>query len=33
MVLVSMVGWMLDLLVVVGLLVMVSVHDHPLVVG
>jgi hypothetical protein len=28
-----MVGWMLDLLVVVGLLVMVSVRDDPLVVG
>jgi hypothetical protein len=33
MVLVSMVGWMLDLLVVVWLLVMVSVRDDPLVVG
>jgi hypothetical protein len=33
MVLVSMVGWMLDLLVVVGLLVMVCVRDDPLVVG
>jgi hypothetical protein len=33
MVLVNMVGWMLDLLVVVGLLVMVSVRDDPLVVG
>jgi hypothetical protein len=33
MVLVSVVGWMLDLLVVVGLLVMVCVCDDPLVVG
>jgi hypothetical protein len=33
MVLVSMVGWVLDLFVVVGLLVMVSVRDDPLVVG
>jgi hypothetical protein len=33
MVLVSVVGWMLDLLVVVGLLVMVCVRDDPLVVG
>jgi hypothetical protein len=33
MVLVSMVGWKLDLLVVVWLLVMVSVRDDPLVVG
>jgi hypothetical protein len=33
MVLVSMVGWMLDLLIVVGLLVMVCVRDDPLVVG
>jgi hypothetical protein len=32
MVLVSMVGWMLDLLVVVGLLVVVCVRDDPLVV-
>jgi hypothetical protein len=33
MVLVNMVGWMLDLLIVVGLLVMISVRDDPLVVG
>jgi hypothetical protein len=33
MALVSMIGWMLDLFIVVGLLVMVSVHDDPLVVG
>jgi hypothetical protein len=33
MVLVSVVGWMLDLFVVVGLLVMVSVREHPLIVG
>jgi hypothetical protein len=33
MVLVRMVGWMLDLLVVIGLLVMVRVRDDPLVVG
>jgi hypothetical protein len=33
MVLISVVGWMLDLLVVVGLLVMICVRDDPLVVG
>jgi hypothetical protein len=33
MVLVNMVGWMLDLLIVVGLLVMISVRDDLLVVG
>jgi hypothetical protein len=33
MVLVSVVGWMMDLLVVVGLLLMVCVCDDPLVVG
>jgi hypothetical protein len=33
MVLVSVVGWMLDLLVMVGLLVMICVRDDPLVVG
>ena len=33
MVLVNMVGWMLDLLIVVGLLVMVRMRDDPLVVG
>jgi hypothetical protein len=32
-VLVSVVGWMLDLLIVVGLLLMVCVRDYPLVVG
>jgi hypothetical protein len=33
MVLVRVVGWMLDLLIVVGLLVVVCVRDDPLVVG
>jgi hypothetical protein len=33
MVLVSVVGWMLELLVVVGLLLMICVHDDPLVVS
>jgi hypothetical protein len=33
MVLISVVGWMLDLLVVVGLLVMICVRNDPLVVG
>jgi hypothetical protein len=33
MVLVSMIGWVLDLFAVVGLLAMVSVCDDPLVVG
>jgi hypothetical protein len=33
MVLVSVVGWMLELLVVVGLLLMICVRDDPLVVG
>jgi hypothetical protein len=33
MVLVSVVGWMLDMLVAVGLLLMVCVRDDPLVVG
>jgi hypothetical protein len=33
MVLVCVVGWMLDLLILVGLLVMVCVRDDPLVVG
>jgi hypothetical protein len=33
MVLISVVEWMLDLLVVVGLLVMICVRDDPLVIG